>query len=252
MTQYMFGTGQIYGTPVGGGAPLRIGALQDASIDFSGDIKQLYGQYQYPLDVARGKTKIEGKVGTANIDVNAYNQLYFGETLTTGSELKQVTNEAVTVPAATPFTAAVANGATFYMDLGVAKIDGTQFKQVTADPEAGEYSVDPATGTYTFAEADASANLIVTYIYTAATAGSGSVTINNQLMGNTPKFQMVFSQTYNGKQFTLVLFSCTSDKLSLPLKQDDYTMPEVSFQAQANDANEIGIISTTSATGGGA
>lgn len=37
MTQYTFGTGQLYSVPTGGGNPLRIGALQDVSIEFSGD-----------------------------------------------------------------------------------------------------------------------------------------------------------------------------------------------------------------------
>lgn len=58
--QYTFGTGNLYTTPVGGGAPFRFGALQDVGVDFSADVKQLFGQFQFPLDVARGKTKIEG------------------------------------------------------------------------------------------------------------------------------------------------------------------------------------------------
>lgn len=253
MTQYMFGTGQLYATPVGGvGNPLRIGALQDVSVDFSGDIKQLFGQYQFPLDVARGKTKIEGKFGTANIDVAAFNQLFFGGTVTNNSERKQVINEAGAVPASSTYTITVANGATFYLDLGVVLVsNGQPLKQVASGPQAGEYSVSGA-GVYTFNVAQASAAVLINYIYTAATAGSGTLAINNQLMGSTPKFQLIASQVFNGKQFTLCLYSVVSDKLSLPLKQDDYTMSEISYQAQANDANQIGFISTTSATGGGA
>src|SRR3954463_6525269 len=102
MSQYMFGTGQLFATPVGGGAPLRFGALQDVSVDFNGDIKQLYGQYQFALDVARGKTKIEWKASSGNIDCNAFNQVFFGETVETGDQLKQVINETSAIPA-TPF-----------------------------------------------------------------------------------------------------------------------------------------------------
>jgi hypothetical protein len=94
MSQYVFGTGQLFATPVGGGAPLRFGALQDVSVDFSGDIKQLFGQYQFALDVARGKTKVEWKASTGNVDVNAFNQIFFGQTVTTGDELLQAINEA--------------------------------------------------------------------------------------------------------------------------------------------------------------
>lgn len=252
MAQYMFGTGQIYATPVGGGNPLRLGALQDVSVEFSGDTKQLFGQYQFALDVARGKTKIEGKIGSGNIDVAAFNQIFFGGTLTSNSERKQVVNEAGTIPT-TPFQITVANGATFYLDLGVYNVTNSlQMTQVASSPAANQYSVNSSTGVYTFNTADSGDSVLINYIYTAATANSGTLSITNNLMGSTPKFQMVCSQIFNSKQFTLVLYSCVADKLSLPLKQDDYTISEIGYSAQANDSNVIGFISTTSAVGGGA
>lgn len=251
MSQYMFGTGQLYAMPVGGGNPLRLGALQDVMVDISGDIKQLHGQYQYPLDVARGKSKIEGKIGTANIDVAAFNQVFFDATLASNSEKLQATNETGTIPT-TPFQITVANGATFYLDLGVYNVTNSiQMTQVASAPATGQYSVNSTTGVYTFNTADSGDSVLINYLYTAATANSGTLTITNNLMGDTPKFQLVASQVYNSKQFTMILYSCTADKLSLPLKQDDYMIPEISFQAQANDANQVGLITTTSAVGGG-
>lgn len=254
MTQYMFGTGQIYSTPVGGGAPLRLGALQDVSVEFSGDMKMLYGQYQFALDVARGKTKVEGKIGSGNIDVSAFNTLFFGNTLTNNSERKQAVNEAGAIPATPgPYTITVANAANFYADLGVNFVaTGQPLRYVASAPATGEYSVNPATGVYTFAAADEGLGVIINYLYTATTADSGTMEITNNLMGTVPRFQIICSQVFNGKQFTMVLYSCVSDKLSLPLKQDDYLISEMSYSAQANDANSIGFISTTSATGGGA
>lgn len=252
MTQYMFGTGQLFALPVGGGAPLRCGALQDVSVEFSGDTKQLFGQYQFALDVARGKTKIEGKIGTANIDVAAYNQLFFNQTVTSNSEMKQVINEAASVPGSSTYTVTAANGATFLLDLGVYLVStGLPLKQVSGVPGAGEYSVS-AVGVYTFNSAQASAAILLNYMYTAATSGAGTLTINNELMGAAPQFQMLLSQNFKGKQFTLLLYSVVADKLSLPFKQDDYLVSEVSWQAQANAANIVGKMSTTSASGGGA
>lgn len=253
MTQYMFGTGQLFATPVGGGNPLRLGALQDVSVEFSGDTKQLFGQYQMPLAVARGKTKIEGKIGTANIDVSAFNTLFFGNTVTNNSEEKQVINEAASIPATPgPYTVTVANSADFYVDLGVTLVStGAPLKQVSGIPGSGEYSVTSG-GVYTFNAAQQGAAIVINYLYTASTAGSGTLAITNNLMGTTPRFQLICSQVYDSKQFTLCLYSCVADKLSLPLKQDDFTVSEISYSAQANDANAIGFISTTSAIGGGA
>jgi hypothetical protein len=250
MSQYVFGTGQLFATPVGGGAPLRFGALQDVSVDFNGDTKTLFGQYQLPLDAARGKTKIEWKASTANIDVNGYNTLFFGESLTTGDQLTQVFNEAHSVPGSGPYTVTVTHGADFYLDLGVYRAStGAPLKQVASAPAAGQYIVSAA-GVYTFNAADTGLAMLFNYLWEDS-ANGGSIEINNQLLGTTPSFQLVLSQTFRSKTFTLVLYSNIADKLSLPFKQDDYLIAELSGQAFANDANVIGRMTTTSITGGG-
>ncbi len=243
MTQYVFGTGNLFTTPVGGGVPLKFGALQDVSIDFSADIKMLHGQFQFPLDTARGKAKVEGKAATGDVDVNAFNTFYFGQTVAAG-QLLQAQNEAHTVPAMSMFTVTVTNGANFYQDLGVYDATtGEAYTQVDAAPAAGEYTVSNV-GVYTFNMADASTDLLFNYLYEDATAGS-TLTIGNPLMGSTPKMRMILSQIYNGKTITMVLFSCTAEKLSLPLKQDDYLIADFTFQAYANAAGQVGVISTT-------
>lgn len=212
----------------------------------------LYGQYQFPLDVARGKTKIEGKIGSGNIDVAAFNTIFFGQTVTGNSEKKQAINEAGSVPASSTYTITVANAAAFSLDLGVTLVTtGQPLTQVASSPSAGQYSVSSG-GVYTFNVAQASAAVLINYLYTATTASSGTLNINNQLMGTTPKFQLVASQTYNSKVFTMLLYAITTEKLSLPLKQDDHLISEISFSAFADDLNRIGYMSTTSATGGGA
>lgn len=251
MSQYVFGTGQLFATPVGGGAPLRFGALQDVNVDFSGDIKQLFGQYQFALDVARGKTKIEWKASTGNVDVEAFNQIFFGQTVDAGNEMLQAINEPGAIPAMTTYTVTAVHGADFIMDLGVyAALDGTPFTQVPSAPAAGEYTVSAA-GVYTFNATDASKNVLLNYLYESAATG-GSLTVGNQLMGNTPKFQLVLSQVYEAKTFSLLLYSNVADKLTLPLKQDDYLIADLSGQAFADAANRVARISTTSVSGGGA
>lgn len=251
MTQYVFGTGQLFATPVGGGAPLRFGALQDVSVDFNGDLKELFGQYQFALDVARGKTKVEWKATTANIDANAYNLIFFGQEVTTGSQLVQVFNEAGAIPATPgPYTVTVANAANFVQDLGVNfASSGAPLKQVASSPAAGQYSVSNA-GVYTFAAADEGEGVLITYLWEDASTG-GSMEIGNPLMGQTPRFQLILSQLYDGKTLTLILYSCVAEKLTMPLKQDDYLMSEISGRAFADGANRVARLTTTSIDGGG-
>jgi hypothetical protein len=251
MTQYVFGTGQLFAMPVGGGAPLRFGALQDVSLDISADVKELHGQYGFALDVARGKAKVEWKAATANIDIAAFNQLYFGGTVVAGNEYKQAIRETGTVPAMSTYTVTVANAATFEFDLGVYyATTGIALKQVPSGPVAGQYSVS-SVGVYTFAAADASAALLFDYMYHSASTG-GTLTVTNQLMGTIPKFQLVLSETYNNQNFVAILYSAVADKLSLPLKQDDHLVAELSGSAQADALNRIMKLSTNSITGGGA
>lgn len=242
--QYTFGTGQMFALPVDGGAPFRFGALQDVSVDFGADVKALFGQYQFPLDVARGKTKIEGKAATGQVNASSFNTYYFGQTVTSGSSLVQAINEAHDVPAMMPFTVTVTNAADFFQDLGVYDATtGAQLVQVASAPAVGQYSVSDA-GVYTFNAMDADRELLFNYLW--EDNEGEDLAIGNPLMGSTPKFRMILSQIYNGKTFTLVLYSCTAEKLSLPLKQDDYLIADMSFQAQANSANQVGRLSTAS------
>src|SRR2546422_108718 len=137
MTQrhYNFGTGNLYATPVGGGDPLPVGALQDIAIDFTGEVKQLYGQNQFALDVARGKVKIEGKAKTGLIDLNLYNGLFFGQTVASGETLAAF-NEAASVPGAAAYTVTVVNAASFKTNLGVYYASsGQKLSQVAAGSE---------------------------------------------------------------------------------------------------------------------
>lgn len=320
MAQYIFGTGQLYGMPVGGGDPLQFGALQDVSVDISADIKELYGQYGFALAVARGKTKVEGKAMTGEVNPDIYNSLYFGNNSETTGATIPVFNEAVTIPAvgagptttaltqvagvatatfaaphgftvdeeitvagATPsgfnvsnvpvlsvptpttltyavpsgtttpasvqgtFTgsnkAAVANAATFVLDLHVMNAStGVRFKQVASGPLAGQYTV--SAGVYTFNSADAGTAVLINYLYTNSAAGN-TIAINNVLMGVAPTWQMVLTEVFNAKTYVLVLYSCTSSKLSFPFKQDDFGISELDFSAQANAANQIGYLSVS-------
>ena len=47
---------------------------------YLGDVKQLYGQKQFPEAVARGKCKITGKSKFAAINGKMLNDLFFGQT----------------------------------------------------------------------------------------------------------------------------------------------------------------------------
>jgi hypothetical protein len=251
--QLAFGAGALWGnrTDVTGSGigPDQFGILQDVQIDWDWTTKELWGQYQFPVDIARGQGKITGKAKFARIFGAIFGDLFFGQTPATG-QLTVSENEAATVPATPTYTVTVGNAANYVDDLGVfyatGASAGNRFTRVTTPSAAGQYSVNLTTGIYTFAAADANAALLVSYLYNIAGAGKKLV-LTNQFMGYTPTFKATFYTTKTTQSapagLALVLNACTASKLSLPTKIDDYEIQEFDFSAFADPTGTIGTLS---------
>lgn len=237
-----FGTGTLIAIPNAGDlavnpTPMKFGTLQDVSIDFSGDVKELFGQYQFAVDTARGKIKIAWKAKYAQLVGKQVNDLFFSETLASPMQSFSI-DEAGTIPT-TPFQVTVVQSATFQTDGGVYFVTtGLPLTKVASGPTTGQYSV--AAGVYTFAAADTGKAVLINYTFTAAgTTGTG-FTINNHAMGYGPVFQILFTSQYKGKQLNLQLNACRSTKLMFATKQDDYTIPEFDGASFADASNVVG------------
>jgi hypothetical protein len=246
-TSVAFGSGVLIATPSGANAtPVQFGALQDVSLDFSFSSKQLFGQYQFPIAFARGEGKITGKAKFANIDGPLYNNCFFGQTLNAGQKLWAY-NEAGSVASSSPYTYTTVNASAFDADLGVVYASsGLALTRVATTPAVGQYTL--SAGVYTFASGDSGKAILVSYSYTQTSSGSGSrAVMGNKLMGVAPTFQIDFYQTnpnVAGAQWSLRLYNCVSTKLSIASKNQDFTIPELDFEAFANVANNIGEINT--------
>lgn len=105
MAVYSFGAGTLFGTrsDIANSTPVKFGAVQDVSIEFNFSVKELYGQFQFPLAVGRGTGKVQGKAKFAQINGLTFNSLFFGLSQSSG-QLSTSLTEAQTVPASTPFT----------------------------------------------------------------------------------------------------------------------------------------------------
>lgn len=248
-----FGAGVLFVNPNAGNlttnpTPGQILTLQDVSIDISVDLKELRGATQWPEDVAPGDMKGSGKFGTGRIDQQVFSNIFFGNTPTTGI-VQSVQGEAGTVPAVTTYTITVANSANFAEDLGVQYASGVggagggRFTRVASGPTLGQYSV--SAGVYTFAAADANAAVLISYTWTAATVGTTSSVVN-QNMGFGPVFELFLMRPYqkltiSGKTYTggLRLYACRASKLGQDKKRDGYTIPALEYQYFANPAGKV-------------
>ena len=82
----------------------------------------------------------------------------------------------------------------------------------------------------------------VSYSYTDAANGS-TITIANQLLGVSPQFLIVLTETFNSNKLNLQLNACMANKLTLATKLEDFTIPEFDFQAFADASNNVGTLS---------
>jgi hypothetical protein len=249
MAQYAFGSGVLVGTATTNAfgaaittpTPIQFGILQEASVDMSFDVKELFGQYQFPVAIGRGKGKITGKAKWAQLNGITINSLFFGQTLTNG-ELGEVIDTVGTAIPATPFTITptVPNSGTWTVDLGVLDTNGLPMTRVVSAPATGQYSV--AAGVYTFAAADTLKVVRISYQYTATSTTRKRMTISNVLMGNAPQFRADLMVPYDGKQFVLTLPACVGTKLSFATKSDDFMVPEFDWSSFADAAGNVAYL----------
>jgi hypothetical protein len=244
--QIGFAAGALVATQVGASGavtPQRFGILQDVSLDFTADLKELYGQKRYAIALAPGKTKVEIKAKFAAIAGQLFNQLYFGATTTATASIF-ADSEAQTIPGSSTYTVTASNGSTFLTDEGVYyQLAGTPLTKVATLTAAGQY-IPPtgSPGVYTFYSADASLGVYLSYLY--STAAGVQIPIANPNMGVGPSFKVVLSQPFDGRDAVFVFNQCQASKLSFPTKQDDFTIMELDFMVAADINGNIGTINS--------
>ena len=240
MAQYNFGTGGLYLVDASSPAQAtQVGVLKDVSLDISFDTKELRGSYTFPVDVARAGGKIEGSASFAQISGRLINAI-LGGTQTAGATVIGSNNEAGTVPA-TPYAITVAN-TTGWSDLGVYNVTNSKFMtRVASSPATGQYSA--TAGVYTFAAADTTNSVQISYNYTSATANT--VTLTNALMGSGTTYQILLFNTYRSKNVGVKLYAATLGKYSFSMPNEDFSEETLDFMGFADASSNVISVYTT-------
>jgi hypothetical protein len=249
-----FGSGQLFclpgtfygGTPGTSASPVWFATLQDVDINIDATIKELRGNLQFPDDTAISDKKITWKAGYGRFSIDTWNNIYYGDTITTGSNaggsgvgggVPQV--QETTTLNSTSYT--VSQHSAFTQDMGVIYGSTLQaFQKVTGVPTVGQYNV--SAGVYGFSSSDNNQSVEVSYRYYISTGRL--LRVQNHVQGWGPSFEMVLSQPYQelttGIPNYLDLYACKCGKLTAPLKRADYTISDLEGQAYANSAGYIG------------
>ena len=222
-----FGLGYIAAIPTGATpTPLIFGLLKDISIDFSIALKEIHGQYRYPVAVGEAEGKITGKIGTASILGNTLAAIAGGSAVT-GCVIGSP-GETFTIPTS-PYTCVVSQSANFSADYGVLDLtSGIQMTRAASSPGAiNEYAV--TAGSYVFYSTAAAHVVLITYSYTAAAAGKTS-TILNTPMGIATAYNLVaFGPGTSANIFGLSFPTVHIGKLGMALKVGDWTDHNMDF-----------------------
>lgn len=231
----LFGVANVFMNPKTGNFPTlpsnqQLVTLQDFAIDIDLTIKELRGQFQWPDDTADSDRKGTWKSGFGRMDIDAYNQLIYGEpTIATGGDWINV-NEQHTIPASTPFTITVNNAATFDGDEGVIYASGSAAQagqklrnNGLSAPSTFQYTFTNG-GVYTFAAADA--GLLVNISYRSAVTTGRKLTLTNHAQGYGPGIEIFAANPYQEFTGTIPnychLYAAKVTKSGLPLKRADY------------------------------
>jgi hypothetical protein len=232
-----FGTGAVYNiTDDNAPGSEMLAILQEASLNAKATTKDLFGQGLLPVDSGDSNVEVSGKAKLAALSLGVL-QLVLGGDISTG--MKAAIDENAVIPANPgPYTIAVAHAADFDADGGVIfKVTGKRLQRVAAAPATGEYSVNVATGTYTFAAADKDLAVVISYIYEVVTGKK--LTVKNSPAGKTKKCRTFLFNERDGKMFGVDLFAVRYNEVGIATKQGDFWMTDVSFKAFCNAADEL-------------
>lgn len=231
-------------------SPVNVGYANEFSIDATGTIKELYGQFQWPLQVARGTIKGTGKFKSAVISGLAWSALFYGQNASTASgQIAWNIGTTVTLSTASTASVQVGSSTSFDADLGITyAATGLPFRRVSTGNEVtGSYSIgSTAAGLYNFAAGDttggAAGGTPIKVTYTSTTTVGQSLLVTNQLIGSTPTFQLDYYTNLNqpgSKPFAVRIYSCVANKHAMQFKLEDFMMPEFDFALFANASQQV-------------
>jgi hypothetical protein len=236
--QIVFGAGRAILTPYATNGPalptpIQLPIMQDLSIDFNGDMAELFGSDQFPYGLARTKVKIDCKAKIGAIYSRLLSDLFFGATIATGQTIGALDES----QAVTSHSATVTHAANWTKDLGVINgSTGVPYVFKATSPGVGQYSV--TAGVYTFNASDTITTAIITYAYTSNSTGF-SATISQSPMGAMPTCDFVYINTQYGNNVYLEFYKAIIKKIGIPNKNTEFEMMDIEFSCFANSLAQV-------------
>lgn len=241
-----FGAGRVFAkASVTNPTPARAFVPQSQSLDFKRKTESLFGEKQLAVAVAAGSMDVSGKVEYGKTSARILADIMLGDSGVNGSSYLEADAESGAVPGTSTYVITVANATNYVGDLGVQNADtGAIYSRVAAASEVSGISysvVETGTnkGKYTFNSSDASANMKLSYFYNNTSAGE-SITMANQLQGQTGAFQAIHVLPWGSEQDMFVLNSCIASSSGISSKLSGFGMATLEYTAGADGSGNLG------------
>lgn len=242
-----FGAGRVFmRSNVVNPTPVRSLVPQSQSIDMKRKVESLFGERQLAVAIGAGEMEITGKVEFGKTNARVFSDIMFGVSQSTGSYL-QADKEAGTVPGSSSYVITAVNSSNFQFDLGVINATtGAIYTRVAAGSEVSgaSYSVVESgvnKGKYTFAAADANANMLISYVYSSSSIGS-TASLTNQMQGQTGLFTAVHVLPWGSQQDMIVFNNCLAASTSISAKKSGFGMTSFDYQASTDNNDVLGTM----------
>jgi hypothetical protein len=236
-----FGAGRVFGAAaVTNPTPVRFPVPQSQSIDFKRKVESLFGENQLAVAVGAGQMDVTGQIEFGKSHARVYADLLIGSAGTTGSYL-EADKETAAVPGTGPYTIQTVNHTTWLFDLGVVDVaTGNIMSCVAAGSEVAAKAYSVAAGVYTFAAGDEGVSKQISYGYSNATAGE-TVTLTNQLQGQTGAFKATHVLPWGAEQDMFVLNNCISSSGGMSAKSSGFGTSTLEYTAAVDTTGILGV-----------
>lgn len=253
-----FGSGRVFYTPAGATQSSKYGNVMEFDLDVKVDLKEIWDENGFPLAAFDGHKSLDLSVKHYALRLDGL-QNDFNQSAPVASTEAYSLDENVTVPAGTPFTVTLAQGAQFIAgSLDLVMYIGTNKNPVTysivnaGSEVAGSAASVSAAGVITFAAADAGLTGKATYRYT--NTNGKQITIVNQYQNSAGSYKLYFVKRdlsvidSSVGQLIVTLNAVRFGGIKLAYKEGGENVYERTLKAFADPTGTIGKIQIVNTT----
>lgn len=243
----VFGAGDFFGvnnvqTPT----PTSFDTPQDMSLSVKRELKSITGNNLFPDDVNAGAASITGKVTMGSLNGRQWGDLVAGVGASRVANIVSVAKREKGVVNASTAKNRIKNygSGIFLRDLGVRDpTTNLPLIRVSTITNGKHYTVDNK-GEYQFHAVREGQTLDFSYEWQGNINGQGAIyNITNQPQGAIGDFTAVMATRWRTEENVFTLNSCIVSDYEMASKGGDYMKPTLSFQAQADAYDNIGVFS---------